>query len=52
VEYVVFWKGYPPEEATWEPWKNLEGDEAVEALLKEFHRKYPRSVKDRRMSLD
>jgi hypothetical protein len=52
VEYLVFWSGYPPEKATWEPCENLEGDDAVEALLKEFHRKYPRSVKDWRMSLD
>jgi hypothetical protein len=52
VEYLVSWKGYPPEEATWEPWENLEGDEAVETLIKEFHRKYPQSVRDRRVSLD
>jgi hypothetical protein len=52
VEYLVFWKGYPPEEATWEPWENLEGDEAVETLIKEFHRKYPQSVRYRRVSLD
>jgi hypothetical protein len=32
--------------------ENLEGDEAVEALIKEYHRKYPRSVKDRRISLE
>jgi hypothetical protein len=54
VEYLVFWKGYPPEEleATWEPWENLEGDEAVEALVKELHQKYPQAVKDRRVSLE
>jgi hypothetical protein len=52
VEYLVFWKGYPPEEATWEPWENLQGDEAVEALVMEFHQKYPQAVKDRRVSLE
>jgi hypothetical protein len=52
VEYLVFWKGYPPEEATWEPWENLKGDDAVEALVKEFHRKYPRSDRDRRIRLE
>jgi hypothetical protein len=52
VEYLVFWKGYAPEEATWEPWENLKGDDAVEALVKEFHRKYPEAVKDRRVSLE
>jgi hypothetical protein len=52
VEYLVFWKGCPPEEATWEPWENLKGDDAVEALVKEFHRKYPRAVRDRRISLE
>jgi hypothetical protein len=46
VEYLVFWQGYAPEEATWEPWDNLEGDEAVESLVKEFHRRYPKQVKD------
>jgi hypothetical protein len=52
MEYLVFWKGHPPKEATWEPWENLEGDEAVEALVKEFHQKYPQAVKDRRVSLE
>jgi hypothetical protein len=51
VEYLVFWKGYPPEEATWEPWDNLKGDDAVEALVKEFHQKYPKQAKDPRVRL-
>jgi hypothetical protein len=34
------------------PGDNLEGDEAVEALVKEFHQKYPQEVKDRRVSLE
>jgi hypothetical protein len=52
VEYLIFWKGYPPEEATWEPWDNLEGDEAVEALVREFHRQYPWSARDQRVRLE
>jgi uncharacterized protein (DUF2132 family) len=31
---------------------HLQGDEAVETLIKELHRKYPWSVKDRRVSLE
>jgi hypothetical protein len=42
VEDLVFWEGYAPEEATWEPWEHLEGDEAVETLVKDFHRRYPK----------
>jgi hypothetical protein len=49
VEYLVFWKGYPPEEATWEPWEHLEGDETVSRMLKEFHERYPRQARDSRM---
>jgi hypothetical protein len=47
VEYLVFWQGYPPEEA----WEHLEEDEAVETLVKEFHRRYPKQVKDPRVKL-
>ncbi len=46
VEYLVFWKGYPPSEATWEPLENLEG--AIE-IVKGFHRKYPSQDKDIRV---
>jgi transposase InsO family protein len=51
VEYLVFWQGYPPEEASSEPWEHLEGDEAVETLVKESHRRYPKQVKDPRVKL-
>ena len=43
VEYLVFWKGFPPEQATWEPWENLEG--TAEEAMREFHRKNPRKAK-------
>jgi hypothetical protein len=51
VEYLVFWQGYAPEEATWEPRDNVEGDEAVESLVKEFHQRYPKQVMDPRVKL-
>jgi hypothetical protein len=51
VEYLVFWKGYPPEEATWEPWDILKGDDGVETLVRDFHRKYPKQAKDPRVRL-
>jgi hypothetical protein len=28
-QYLVCWKGYPPGEATWEPWENPKGEEAL-----------------------
>lgn len=40
VEYLVFWEGYPPEEATWEPAENLKG--TADEMLTEFHKKYPK----------
>jgi len=38
LEYLVSWKGYPVEENTWEPARNVKNSEQ---LVKEFHSKYP-----------
>jgi hypothetical protein len=42
VEYLVFWQGYPPKEASWEPWEHLEGDEAVDVTPGGSHRRRQR----------
>jgi len=34
-QYLVKWKGYPRNEATWEPASNVENTEALEAFLVE-----------------
>jgi hypothetical protein len=47
VEYLVFWEGYPPEEATWEPFENLE--DTAEKLLVDFHLRYPKQARDSRV---
>jgi hypothetical protein len=47
VEYLVFWEGYPPEEATWEPFENLE--DTAENLLVDFHLRYPKQARDSRV---
>ena len=47
VEYLVFWEGCPPEEATWEPWENLE--DTAEKLLLDFHLRYPVQGGDHRV---
>ena len=38
LQYLVHWKGYPKEERTWEPARNLSN--AQDAILK-FHREHP-----------
>jgi hypothetical protein len=42
LKYLVLWKGYPREEATWEPPENLTD---CEGELKDFYRKYPRALR-------
>lgn len=37
-EYHVHWKGYPPDQFTWEPEEHLIN---VQDLVKEFHERYP-----------
>jgi hypothetical protein len=38
LQYLVKWKGYLPEENTWEPEANVEGSPDA---IKDFHKKYP-----------
>jgi hypothetical protein len=47
VEYLVFWKGYPPEQASWEPWESLEG--TAEESLKKFHKESPSKPRHKRV---
>ena len=42
VKYLVLWKGYPREEATWEPMKNLKG---AKEKVKEFYKENPRAIR-------
>ena len=49
VQYLVKWKGYPPEEMTWESYDNLEG--ALESVLG-FHRRYKSKPYDPRVHQD
>jgi len=47
VEYLVFWEGYPPEQATWEPGENLAG--IADEVLREFHGRYLTQPRDPRI---
>jgi hypothetical protein len=47
VEYLVFWKGFPPEQASWEPWESLEG--TAEEAIQSFHKSNPKLQKDKRV---
>ena len=44
VLYMVKWKGYGPDENTWETWDNLKNG-AEEAVL-DYHRDHPRKPRD------
>jgi hypothetical protein len=44
VEYLVFWKGYPPQQASWEPSKSLEG--TAEEAIQSFHKLNPKFPRD------
>ena len=48
VEYLVSWKGYPNEENSWQPMRNLKN--AREAIL-EFHKKYPKAIKPKTLRI-
>jgi len=48
VENLFFWKGFPPEQVTWEPWENLEG--TGEDAIKEIHNGHPRKPRDEEFS--
>lgn len=44
MEYLVFWEGYPPEEATWELAEHLGA--TAEGALRKFHQRYPKQPRD------
>jgi hypothetical protein len=46
VEYLDFWKGFPLEQANWEPWESLEG--TVKEAIQSFHKSNPKLPKDKR----
>ena len=48
LQYLVKWKGYPQEERTWEPEKNVENSKA---LVDTFHKKNPSAPRRIRATL-
>ena len=51
VEYLTYWKGYTPADATWEPGSQFihtdeTGEPALTQALVRFHKRYPKSAID------
>lgn len=42
LKYLVLWKGYPREEATWEPFSHLKD---AQPELKEFYKENPNALR-------
>ena len=49
MQYLARWKGFGPDEDTWEPWENIE-DGAIETM-QDFHRNNPGQERDPRVKV-
>ena len=50
VKYLVRWKGYNPDDITWEPWKNMISKFAKDKV-RDFHVRYPQKPRDPKCKL-